>query len=92
MSYSVNPILLTPVLRIVLGTDSVLFKMEQFMSWLPSGHLAVSFFPLVAVLCVLSHFSCVQLSATHWTVAHQAPLSMGISKQEYWSGLLCPPL
>ena len=49
MSYSVNPILLTPVLRIVLGTDSVLFKMEQFMSWLPSGHLAVSFFPLVAV-------------------------------------------
>ena len=24
-----------------------------------------------------------------WTVAHQAPLSMGFSKQEYWSGLLC---
>ena len=29
---------------------------------------------------------------TLWTVAHQAPLSMGFSKQEYWSGLLCPPL
>ena len=26
-----------------------------------------------------------------WTVAHQAPLSMGFSRQEYWSGLLCPP-
>ena len=26
-----------------------------------------------------------------WTVASQAPLSMGISRQEYWSGLLCPP-
>ena len=28
---------------------------------------------------------------TLWTVAHQAPLSMGFSRQEYWSGLLCPP-
>ena len=26
-----------------------------------------------------------------WTVAHQAPLSMGFYRQEYWSGLLCPP-
>ena len=26
-----------------------------------------------------------------WTVARQAPLSMGFSRQEYWSGLLCPP-
>ena len=26
-----------------------------------------------------------------WTVAHQAPLSMGFSRQEYWSGLSCPP-
>ena len=26
-----------------------------------------------------------------WTVAHQAPLFMGFSKQEYWSGLPCPP-
>ena len=30
-------------------------------------------------------------SATPWTVAHQAPLSMGFSRQEYWSGLSCPP-
>ena len=28
--------------------------------------------------------------ATPWTVAHQAPLSMGFSRQEYWSGLPCP--
>ena len=40
---------------------------------------------------VLSHFSCVQLFATLWTVAHQALLSMGFSKQDYWSGLSCPP-
>ena len=32
----------------------------------------------------------VRLFATPWTVAHQAPLSMGFSKQEYWSGLPFP--
>ena len=42
-------------------------------------------------MCVLSCFICVQLFATPWTVAHQAPLSMGFSRQEYWSGLLGPP-
>ena len=49
MSNSVNPILLRPALRTVLATDPVLLKMEQFLSWLQSGHRAVSFFPLVAV-------------------------------------------
>ena len=43
------------------------------------------------MLLLLSHFSRVQLFATPWTVAHQAPLSMGFSRQEYWSGLPCPP-
>ena len=32
--------------------------------------------------CMLSH---VQMFATQWTVTHQAPLSMGISRQEYWN-------
>ena len=41
--------------------------------------------------CVLSDFSRVQLFATLWTVAHQAPLFMGFSRQEYGSGLQCPP-
>ena len=36
-------------------------------------------------------FSCVQHFSTPWTVAHQAPLSMGFSRQEYWSGLPFPP-
>ena len=39
----------------------------------------------------LSRFSCVWLFATPWTVAHRLPLSMGFSRQEYWSGLPCPP-
>ena len=42
-------------------------------------------------MCVLSHFSNVQLFATLWTRARQAPLSMGFSRQEYWSGVPCPP-
>ena len=41
--------------------------------------------------CVLSCFSCVWLSATLWTEAHQVPLSLRFSRQEYWSGLPCPP-
>ena len=39
-----------------------------------------------------SHFSHVRLFATLWTVARQAHLSMGFSRQEYWSGLPFPPL
>ena len=39
---------------------------------------------------VLSHLSRVQLFATPWTVTHQASLSMGFFRQEYWSGLPFP--
>ena len=42
-------------------------------------------------VCVFSHFSHVQLFATTWTVALQAPQPMGLSRQEYWSGLPYPP-
>ena len=40
---------------------------------------------------MLSHFSHVQLFATLWTVTHQAPLSLGFFRQEYWSWLPYPP-
>ena len=40
--------------------------------------------------CMLSCFSRVQLCVTPWTTAHQAPLSTGFSRQEYWSGLPFP--
>ena len=40
---------------------------------------------------VLSPFGRVWLFVTPWTVARQAPLSMGFSRQEYWSGVPCPP-
>ena len=46
------------------------------------------------LLLLLNRFSRVRLFMTPWTItiAHQAPLSIGFSRQEYWSGLLSPSL
>ena len=41
--------------------------------------------------CMLSRFSCVRLFVTLWTVVYQAPPSMEVSGEEYWSALPCPP-
>ena len=50
-----------------------------------------AYYPLNIILGSLvsevKSLSRVQLFATLWTVAYQAPLSMGFSRQEYWSGL-----
>ena len=51
---------------------------------------ALHMYLFIYYVCVLSCFSHVQLFATPWTVAHHAPLPMGFSRQEYWSGLPCP--
>ena len=58
----------------------------------------LSLFPCDSGICMyfiymgmLSHLSHVRLFVTLWTVACWAPLSMGFSKQEYWSGLPFPP-
>ena len=40
---------------------------------------------------MLSCLTCVRLFVTSWTLARQAPLFMGFSRQEYWSRLPCPP-
>ena len=45
---------------------------------------------LLVLLLLLSRFSCVQHCATPQTAAHQAPLSLGFSRQEHWSGLSFP--
>ena len=42
-------------------------------------------------VCMLSHFSHVQVFSTPCTIASLDPLSMGFSRQEYWSGLPCHP-
>ena len=43
------------------------------------------------IFVLLSCFSCVWLFVTLWTIACQASLSLEFSRQEYWSGLSCPP-
>ena len=72
-----------------LFVSFLIFYLDN-LSIVKSSTLALLFLPS-DLLCVLSHFSCVRLFATTWTVALQAPLSMGFSRQEYWSWLLCPP-
>ena len=57
-------------------------------------HILSVHIPLVGksrmLLPLLSHFSRVQLLATPWAAAYQAPSSMGFSRQEYWSGVPLP--
>ena len=55
-----------------------------FSSWTPQHWFLKSLLDLLGI-CVISN------SVTLWTVARQPPLSMGFSRQEYWSGLPCLP-
>ena len=57
---------------------------KSVISLMASFHVALC-------ACMLSRFGSVQFFATPWTVSHPAPLSMRFSRQEYWSGLSCPP-
>ena len=50
----------------------------------------IEYFHCIVLSAMLSCFSHVQLFVTFWTVACQAPLSMGFSRQEYWNGLPYP--
>ena len=45
---------------------------------------------VIVIMLLLSCFSCAQLFTTPWTAAHQAPPSIGFSRQEYWSGVPLP--
>ena len=57
--------------------------------FLPQDH-RISGLEDLKVKVKVKPLSLVRLFATPWTVAHQAPLSMGFSRQEYWSGLPFP--
>ena len=54
------------------------------------GLFKIFLYIIYVYACVLSHFSCVQLFVTPWTVACRAPMSVGLPRQEYWSGLPFP--
>ena len=56
----------------------------------PKEHLTSRKCVCVCVCVCVLVAQCVQLFVTPWTAAHQAPLSMEFSRQEYWRGLLTP--
>ena len=62
--------------------------------WLPFQSLILIISNLLwnvlLLLLLLTRFSCVRLCATPQTAAHEAPLSLGFSRQEHWSGLPFP--
>ena len=61
-------------------------KEDATRGWFPTEQAAT--LGWLSFMLMLTH---VQLFVTPWTVAHQAPPSMGFSRQEYWSGLPFPP-
>ena len=71
----------------------LLKKVTLHSSYIRCGHKSSPTERLNICVCVwvLSHFSHAQLHAFLWTVVWQAPLSIGFSRQEYWSELPCPP-
>ena len=71
-------ILLPMLVRILFPSLQRIFILIMNGSW-------------ILCVCVLSYFSRVWLFATPRTIARQAPLSAGFSRQEYWSGLPFPP-
>ena len=64
-------------------------QVMEVLTFLIMVMVSWSYIPVMCV-CVLSCFSRVWLFVTSWTVARQAPLSMGFSRQEYQSGWPCP--
>ena len=74
----------------MLYSPMVLFPEANYYEFLP---LTPNHYPLCSSYTLQVFVLIrVQLFVTPWTVALQAPPSMGFSKQEYWSGLPCPSL
>ena len=74
---------------------NMLFYLEvsQLSRWKVSD-IPIDINGLQDIVCAHVHAQLLQSCPTlcdPWTVAYQAPLSMGFSRQEYWSGLACPP-
>ena len=64
------------------------FSRQEYWSGLPFPSPVIKY--EVSEMREVKSLSSVQLFATPWTAAHQAPLSVGFSRQEYWSGLPLP--
>ena len=87
-------------LQTVFSSGSFVFKytsdyaaplLKPFEGWFQTTHTGLEGPTRPACACMVSRFSRVRLFVTPWTVARQAPLPTGFSRQGYWSGLPCPP-
>ena len=82
-------ILVTPGTEHHQAPLSLGFSRQEYWSglqFLPPRKSVSIATPISMHVCMRCHFSHVLLFVTLWTVAHQAPLSMGFSRQEQWSG------
>ena len=75
--------------HISLETICKLYNTQDWVSFILVYQLLKDFPHCVMKMCVCvgCHFSRVRLCTILWTAAHQTPLAMGFSRQEYWSGL-----
>ena len=87
-----NPDVLEPLLkyRFHLSINSIKLSKYLWMAYYVSGPFTFRLDSSKWHVCMLSRFSCVWLFLTIWTVTRQS-LSMGFSRQEYWSRLPFPP-
>ena len=87
-SFNLIKYLILPKDYISVSSDptelSFLWCLTAFVTGIPHSHKHV------LLLLLLSRFSRVRLCATPQTAAHQAPPSLGFSRQEHWSGLPFP--
>ena len=87
-----NPDVLEPLLkyRFHLSINSIKLSKYLWMAYYVSGPFTFRLDSSKWHVCMLNRFSCVWLFLTIWTVTRQS-LSMGFSRQEYWSRLPFPP-
>ena len=78
--------------RLKLNSDfaSIPYQNSLILPTFLSSVIEAIYWYSVLLLLLLSCFSQVRLGATPWTAAHQAPLSLGFSRQEHWNGLPFP--
>ena len=94
--YSVVTVRATNLTSIIIVSHKNIGNWNKFSSVIQTVKLFVTCFPLpfeylgLLLLLLLSHFSCVQLCVIPQTASHQAPPSLGFSRQEHWSGLPFP--
>ena len=91
LNYITNCVCWVPRLALLDLWTNWTFEQIRLTNMLPEWNLFL-YRSLTVIVCACCRFSRFWLFATLWTAAHQAPLSMGFSRQEHWSGYYnCTP-